>query len=174
MVVWIFCCKKNFGGWLPLKVQKSWIVRLETKEPQSFMTTKRDAGKLERTLHSTVSRHLHSVVINWNVTYRMVKRNAFRTKNRGPGKLSALPECLLIGGGSFIKSGQSHEYFQFASMSNVTHDYVTWQYVTCYMRLDVLIEVAVEISIFWDVTSHSLREVHSGFRDTGWFHQLLR
>jgi len=42
------------------------------------------------------------------------------------------------------------------------------------MRLDVLIEVAVEISVFWNVTSHSLREVYSGFRGTGWFHQLLR
>jgi hypothetical protein len=54
----------------------------------------------------------------------MVKRNAFGPKNMGPVKLSALPECLLIGGGSFVKSGQSYEYFQFASMSNVIHDYV--------------------------------------------------
>jgi len=43
------------------------------------------------------------------------------------------------------------------------------------MRIDVLTVVAIEISIFWDdVTSHSLREVYSGFRGTGWLHQLLR
>jgi hypothetical protein len=172
--VWIFCHKKNFGGWLPLQVQKSWIVRIETKEPQSFRTTKRIPGKLGRTLHSTVLWHLHSVLINWNVTYRTMKRNAFRPQNRWLGKLGTLPKHLLIGGGSFVKSGQSHEYFQFASMLNGTHDYVTWQCITCYMWLDVLIVVAIEISVFWDVTSHSLREVHSGFRGTGWFHQLLR
>lgn len=168
--VWIFCCKKNFGGCLPLQVQKSWIVRLETKEPQSFRTTKRVAGKLEITLHSTMSGHLLSVLINWNITYRTVKRNAFRLKNRWLGKLGALPECLLLGGGSSITSGQQHEYFQFASMLNVTHDYVTWQYITCYTRLDVLAVVAIEISIFWYVTSHGLREVYSGFRGTGWLH----
>lgn len=172
--VWIFCHKKNFGWLLPLQVQKSWIVRLETKEPQRFRTTKRTAGKLGRTLHSTVLGHLHSVLINWNVTYRTVERNAFRPKKWWLGKLGALPQCLLSGGGSFVKSDPSHEYFKFASMLNVTHDYVTWQCITCYMRLDVLIVVAIEISIFWDVTSHCLREVYSGFRGTGWLHQLLR
>lgn len=130
--MWIFCCKKNFGGWLPLQVQKIWIVRLQTKEPQSFMTTKRVVSKLERKLHSNVSGHLHSVLINWNVTYRNVKRNAFRPKNRWLGKLRALPECLFIGGGSFVKSCQWHKYFQSASMLNVN----TW---LCYMTVHYML-----------------------------------